>query len=79
MNKKCTKREGFKLDKLEKLILVRNIDDTGNSGGAITDEVEVNVYFKGYVKRVRMDVYNLGKTKVILGMPWLAVYNPEID
>ena len=26
-----------------------------------------------------MDVYNLGKTEVILGMPWLAAYNPEID
>jgi len=26
-----------------------------------------------------MDVCNLGKTEVILGMPWLAVYNPEID
>ena len=26
-----------------------------------------------------MDVYNLGKMKVILGMPWLAAHNPEID
>jgi len=26
-----------------------------------------------------MDVYELGKTDVILGMPWLAAHNPEID
>jgi len=26
-----------------------------------------------------MDVYELGKTEVILGMPWLAAHNPEID
>jgi len=26
-----------------------------------------------------MDVYNLGKTKVILDILWLAIYNPEID
>jgi len=31
------------------------------------------------VKRVRIDVCNLGKIEVILGMPWLAVYNLEID
>jgi len=26
-----------------------------------------------------MDVCNLGKTELILGMPWLAAHNPEID
>jgi len=26
-----------------------------------------------------MDVCNLGKTEVILGMPWLQAHNPEID
>jgi len=36
------------------------------SGGAITHQVEANVYYKGHVKRIRMDVCNLGKTEVIL-------------
>ena len=27
----------------------------------------------------RIDVCNLGKTEVILGMSWLQVHNPEID
>ena len=26
-----------------------------------------------------MDICELGKTNIILGMPWLAAYNPEID
>jgi len=48
--------------------MVRNVNGTNNSGGAITHQVEVNVYYKGHVKRMRMDMCNLGKTEVILGM-----------
>ena len=72
MSKKCTEKRGFKLIKLEKPILVRNVDSTGNSGGVILHEVEVNVYFKEHVERMRMDVCDLG-------MPWLQVHNPETD
>jgi len=59
--------------------LVRNVDGTVNAGGAIMYQVECNIFFKGHVKRTRIDIYNLGKTKVILGMLWLAAYNPKID
>jgi len=55
------------------------VNGTGNSGGSITHEVEVNLYFKEHMERVRMDVCDLGKTEVILGMPWLQAHNPEID
>ena len=79
MSKKCAERGGFKLIKLARPIIVRNVDGTENSGGSITHEVEVNLYFKGHVERVRMDVCDLGKTEVILGMPWLQAHNPEID
>jgi len=37
------------------------------------------MFFKGHVERARMDICNLGKTEVILGMPWLAAHNPKID
>ena len=79
MDKRMVAKHGFKLQKLERLIAIRNVDGTNNSGEAITYQVEYNVYYKGYVERMRMDVYDLGKTKVILGMPWLAVHNPEIN
>jgi len=44
------------------------VDGTVNAGGAIMYQVECNIFFKGHVKRTRIDIYNLGKTKVILGM-----------
>jgi len=49
--------------------MVRNVDGMSNSEEAIIHQVEANVYYKGHVERMRIDIYNLGKTKVILGMP----------
>jgi len=68
MNKKMAAKHGFRLQKLERPVAVRNIDGTNNSGGAITHQVEVNVYYKSYVERMRIDVCDLEKTDVILGM-----------
>ena len=48
-------------------------------GRAITYQVECNMFFKGHMERARMDVCNLEKTELILGMLWLAAHNPEID
>jgi len=79
MDKRIIARHGFKLQKLERPIAVRNVDGTNNSRRAIIYQVEANVYYKGHVERIRMDVCDLGKTEIILGMPWLAVYNPKIN
>jgi len=68
MNKKTTAKHGFKLQKLERLIAIRNMDRTNNSRGAITHQVKCNVYYKGHIERMRIDAYDLGKTEVILGM-----------
>ena len=45
----------------------------------MTHEAVINIYFKGHKERVIMDVCNLGKADLILGMPWLSQHNPEID
>ena len=79
MDTTFAKEKGFKIEKLKKPLLVRNVDGTANAGGAITHQVECNMFFKGHMERARMDVCNLGKTKLILEMPWLAAHNPEID
>jgi len=79
MDRQTAARHGFKLQKLERLLVVRNVDGTNNSGGAITHQVECNIFYKGHMERIRMDVCDLGKTEVILGMPWLAAHNPEIN
>ena len=79
MDQKMAAKYGFRLQKLERLIMVRNVDGTNNSVGAITHQVEANMYYKGYIERIRMDICNLGKTDVILGIPQLQAYNPEIN
>ena len=48
---------------------VKNVNSTNNSVETITHQVEVNMYYKNYIKRMRIDVCNLGKTNVILGIP----------
>ena len=78
-DKKFVEKYGFKMQRLERPVNVRNVDGTKNSGGTITHEIEVNIFFKGHVERVKMDVCNLGRTEVILGMPWLATPNLEIN
>jgi len=79
IDRQTAARHGFKLQKLERLIAIRNVDSTNNSRGAITHQVECNVFFKGHVERMRMDVCDLGKMEVILGMPWLVAHNPKIN
>jgi len=79
MDMTFAKEKRFKMEKLKKPLLVRNVDGTVNAGGAIMHQVECNMFFKGHVERARTDVCNLGKTEVILGMPWLVAHNLEID
>jgi len=79
MNKKTAERHGFKLQKLKRLFIVRNMDRIENSSGNIIYQMEVNVFYKNHVERIRMDVYNSEKTEVILGMPWLQAHNPKIN
>jgi len=79
MDRRTAVRHGFKLQRLERPIAVRNVDGMNNSGGAITHQVECNVFYKSHMERMRMDMCDLGKTEIILGMPWLAAHNPEIN
>jgi len=79
MNKGIAERHGFKMRKLKRPLKVKNVDGTENSRKNITYQVEVNVFYKNHVERMRMDVCNLGKTKVILEMPWLQAHNLEIN
>ena len=73
MDTKFAKEKEFKLEKFKKPLLVQNMDGTVNVEGAIIYQVEYNMFFK------EIDICNLRKTEMILGMLQLAVYNPEID
>jgi len=79
MDREMAKKHGFRITKLERLLKVRNVDRTENSRGNITHQVKVNVFYKNYVERMRIDMCNLGKVEVILGMSWLQAHNLEIN
>ena len=79
MDMTFAREKGFRMEQMKNPLLVKNVDGTVNVGGAITHQVECNMFFKGHVERVRIDVCNLEKTEVILGIPWLVAHNPEID
>ena len=71
INRKMAAKHGFRLQKLDRLVIVRNVNSTNNSTEVIIYQVEVNMYYKNHIERVRMNVYNLEKTNVILEILWL--------
>ena len=79
MSEEFARKHRFRRMKLERLIYVRNINSTLNYAGPIVNTVEMEIYFKEHKKRTLIDVIGEQKWEVILGMPWLACHNPEID
>ena len=79
ISEEFVRKHRFRRMKLERLVYMRNMDGTLNYAGQIVDTVEVEIYFKGHKERMSIDVIEEQKWKVILGMPWLACHNPEID
>ena len=79
MDRRTAAKYSFRLQKLKRPIAVKNVDRTNKSRGAITHQVKANVYYKGHVEKMRIDICNLGKTEVILGMLWLVAHNLKIN
>ena len=79
MSSEFTRKQGFKLKKLERPMHARNVDGSLNKEGLIEHIVEMNIYYQGHRERMEIDVIEGQKWTVILGMPWLARHNPEID
>ena len=69
IDKKMAAKHEFRLQKLKRPVMVRNVDGMNNSRRTITYQVEVNVYYKSHVKRMRIDVCDLERIDVILEMP----------
>jgi len=79
MSEELMRKHKFRRTKLERLIYVRNVDGKLNYMGLIVNTVEAEIYFKKHKERMLIDVIRGQKWGVILGMPWLACHNPEID
>jgi len=58
---------------------MRNVNGMLNYARPIRDIVKVEIFFKGHKERTSIDVIGGQKWTVILGMPWLACHNLEID
>ena len=69
----------FPLQCLQKLVKAYNVNETTNSKGNIVWETQVNILFKSRKENVQLMVLNLGWKQVILGMPWLQKWNPQIN
>jgi len=79
MSSEFARKQEFKLKKIDRPIYMKNIDGSFNQEGLIEHTVEVNIYYQGYRERMEINVIGGQKWSVILGMPWLACHNPEID
>ena len=79
MSSEFTKKQEFKLKKLERPVNVRNVDQSFNKEGSIENTVEVNIYYQEHRERTKINMISGQKWMVILGMLWLACHNPEID
>ena len=61
MSLEFTKKQGFKLKKLERPMNMRNVDRSLNKEGPIEYTVEVNIYYQGYRERTKIDI--IGRQK----------------
>jgi len=54
MSSEFARKQGFKLEKIERLIYMRNMDSSFNKEGFIEYMVEVNIIIKGIEKRWKL-------------------------
>src|SRR5437879_12636880 len=71
----------FKIEtfQLTKPKIVCNVDGSKNSIGPITDTVNLEVHYHNQIIPLHFYVMNLGSDEMLLGMPFLAAYNPDIN
>jgi len=79
MSSEFSRKQEFKLKKLDRPMYIRNMDSSLNKRGPIKHTVKINIYYQRHRERTEIDVIGGQKWKVILGMLWLAYHNPEIN
>jgi len=79
MSSEFTKKQGFKLKKIENLIYMRNLNRFFNKKGQTEYIVEVNIYYQKHRKRTEINVIRRQKWSIILVVLWLTCHNSEIN
>ena len=69
MSSEFTRKQRFKLKKLERPMHIRNVDGLLNKEGPIEHTVKVNIYYQRHRKRTEINVIRRQKWMVILRMP----------
>ena len=69
---------GFKPKKLERPVLVKNVNGTPNKDGQLTHCIHLWVQL-GEKELMLFYLTNLGEDRTILGFPWLTTFNPKIN
>jgi hypothetical protein len=59
--------------------IVCNVDRSKNSIGPMTNAVNLEVHYHNQIVPLRFYVMNLGSDEMLLGMPFLATYNLDIN
>jgi Reverse transcriptase (RNA-dependent DNA polymerase)/Retroviral aspartyl protease len=66
-------------NQLPKAIPVYNIDGSLNHLGAVKETVDLIIWYKDHTEWATFHVTALGGVPIILGHPWLAQHNPQIN
>ena len=70
---------GLVPQKLEKLIIARNVDGTENKKGKIISFVNIELTINDRTMKTQAHITGLGKQKIILDFSWLTEHNPDIS
>jgi hypothetical protein len=79
MHPAFAKRMGLGLRELPTPKKIFNIDNTSNKAGMITHYLKLNICTNGFHKEMRFLVTNIGHEEVLLGYPWLAMFEPKFN
>jgi hypothetical protein len=70
---------GIGTRKLKKPRTVTNVDGTSNRAGQINRYTNLQFNYDGKTKNLPVFVMNLGRDRIILGLPWFQEFEPTIS
>ncbi len=79
INRSFIKKHQLKTRKTAIPIPVYNADGTCNTGGDITEFVELRMMIGGHAECINLAITNLGKKDIYLGHNWLKHHNPSVN
>jgi hypothetical protein len=64
---------------LKEVRSLTNVDGTTNCSGAVAKYTQLTIILGKEAKKMTFYVTNLGRDRIILGMPWFKTFNPQIN